>query len=85
MSRNKHLCPTDQAGFAEAYVLGTLPEADAVRFGNDLLGCERCREAVRKVARKVAARRAALMRKLLRQGVSSSEVSRRLKKAGWRV
>jgi anti-sigma factor RsiW len=50
-------CPTDLEKVAEAYVMGTLPEEQAVAFENHYAACDSCATALYKTANYVDAMR----------------------------
>ena len=66
MKLNSTECPVDLEQVAEAYVMGTLPEEQAIAFENHYAACETCATALYKTADYVDAMRAAA--KTLRSG-----------------
>jgi hypothetical protein len=61
-------CPVDLKEVAEAYVMGTLPEEQAITFENHYAVCDSCATVLYKAADYVDAMRAAA--KTMRSGTS---------------
>ncbi len=61
-------CPPDPEGVAEAYVMDKLPRADRAAFGEHMLTCAGCRQAVEDAERYGTAVRKATRRLRAQEG-----------------